>query len=283
MKKYFSLASKTAVPLFLFVFINACGSTNYYYKPNPVNAPALADKGDIHASVNFAPDLRKLEDSDNGVGDKASRGRLFSVQVAASPVKHLGIMASYTNFHYQPAYPGELPGGIDNNSTNFFEMGAGTYTVFKQKNRVRLYGDLYAGYGVADMKSDINMRINKYFIQPGLGIRWPWIDASFNVRMAALKFSQFNQLDKSDSYLREHNLIDTYDRRIDEKLYLFMEPSFTFRGGYKYVKTQLQLAWVNQLTEVLWGYHDWVFTLGIYLSWDDFVHRNDKHIKKMKL
>ncbi len=283
MKKCFSLASKTALPFLLFVLISACGSTNYYYKPNQVNAPALADKGDIHASVNFAPDGRKLDDSDNGVGDKASRGRLFSVQVAASPIKHLGLMASYTNFRYQPAYPGESPTGIDNNSTNVFEMGIGTYKVFRQKNRVRFYGDLYGGYSVADIKSDIHMRTNKYFLQPGIGIRWPWIDASFNVRMAALRFSQFNPLDKSDSYLREHGLIDTYDRRIDTKTYLFMEPAFTFRGGYKYVKAQVQLTLAETMVEVLWGYHDWVFTLGLYFSWDDFVHRNDKRIKKMKL
>lgn len=115
------------------------------------------------------------------------------------------------------------------------------------------------------------MRINRFFIQPGIGVHSPVFDAAFNLRLVSAKYSHFNAKGMSNGYLMQQDLINSSGRRIDNTNYAFAEPSFTLRTGYKFLKVQLQMVFAREITSVPWNYNPSRYTVGLYFSLEDAI------------
>lgn len=237
----------------------------YYYQPNSVNAPALSDAGDVHVVANgsFGSDQ---------INDTKSRTRVLNLQAAASPINHLGIIGGYTSYNYHIRQNPDPAEGKVNADAHLWEIGLGGYfTAAESRRGMKLVTDIYAGMGSGALNSDISAKATRYFLQPGIGIKGPYFDAFFNLRFTGVKYRDFNALGRDDQYLKDKNLISYEGKRIDGQTYAFVEPGFTVRGGYKFIKCQMQLTLCQALSNVDWNYNEALFTVGIYFGLEDLL------------
>lgn len=241
----------------------ACSSCNrYYYKPNAVNTPLFTDAGQAHLNVAGSIGSNTSDYDDDGTS------YVFDLQASVSPVKHLGIIANYSTYGYTPDNPNVSTGNVDGKA-HLLEFGMGGY--YAKGNRFKMVADCYVGYGTGQIRSDVDMRINRFFIQPGIGVHSPVFDAAFNLRLVSAKYSNFNAKGMSNEYLMQQKLINSSGRRIDNTTYAFVEPSFTVRTGYRFIKAQLQLVLAQEMTSVPWHYNPARYTVGLYFSLEDAI------------
>lgn len=234
--------------------------SRYYYQPNSVNAPMLSEKGDFNAVVNGAF-------GSETVNSTTANSHVLSVQAAGSPAQHFGIIGSVTNYNYKITSNPNPSTGEVSAKANLAELGAGSYVEFlKKDNGVKLLADAYAGAGLASIKSDVNMDATRYFIQPGITFKSPYFDASFNMRFAGLQYRNFDANGHDENYLRNRNLISSDNVHIQDRFYVFAEPSVTLRGGYKFIKAQLQWTHASAISTVPWNYNGSLFTVGMVFS-----------------
>lgn len=246
---------------FLFPILVTCSCTRYYYKPNAINTPLFTGAGQAH--------LNLAGSGGNPENGKTSEGNtyFFDIQGSVSPVNHLALIANYSTYKYQVANPDIASGHVDA-SAHLLEGGIGGYYA-SHGRKVQMVTDLFVGYGGGPVRSDVNMDARRFFIQPGIGMHSPWVDAAFNLRFSILNFSNFNANGMSDDYLTGQKLIDGYGRRIDDRTYSFAEPGITLRAGYKFAKMQLQMVLANEINQVAWHYNAARFTAGFYFSLED--------------
>jgi len=58
---------------------------------------------------------------------------------------------------------------------------------------------------------------------------------------------------------------------ITDKRTFFFEPALTLRGGYKFIKGQLQLVKSDPFNSVDWKYDDNMITFGVFFSIEEFI------------
>jgi hypothetical protein len=197
-----SLLNKFRVASFyvLIICLNSCAPA---YVPNMVNQPLLHKEGDLKVSVS-----------------SGSSG--FDPQIAYAVTNQIGIMANGSFAHYEE-------NNQDNTSTNnhkhqFFEFGSGYYEML---NPITCF-EVYGGYGLGSVngnysdlwESHSDSRINRLFIQPGVGITNDFIDASFSPRIVWVDIIQSG----------------------DHVSQLLFEPALTAKFGYKHVKGIFQIG-----------------------------------------
>lgn len=224
--------------------ISACNS--HIYVPNTVNEPLLKEKYEFKGSISPS-----------------------NVQAAFALTNHLAIMANG-----QYVYPlvttedDDLNLLTDDNTRGGVIEGAiGFFQPLDTKKRMVF--DVYAGYGNGSFKTltgeyddatnpvvnDYLLRthFNKYFIQPGIGLSHPVIEAAFTSRFSLLRFYNLYAGPKAfeDDPDRKTNYL-----KIGDKTLPFFEPAFTFRVGYKYVKFQMQLQFSAQLNDETYSGYD---------------------------
>ena len=253
--------------LFPILIIVACSScSRYYYKPNAVNTPLFTDGGQAHlnAAASFG-----------GVSDEYDGNTTFvDLQGSVSPVNHLGIIANYSTYSYRPESADPANGNV-RAKAHLLEGGIGGY--YAKGKKFKMVVDGYVGYGGGNIQSDVDMKVNRFFVQPGIGVRSPWFDASFNLRISNVKYSDFNAKGRDLDYLHQQNLISSEGRRIDAGTYTFAEPSFTIRTGYKFAKVQLQMVLAQDVSNAAWNYNAARFSAGIYFSLEElFENANGK-------
>lgn len=232
--------------------ITSC--SRYYYKPNGVNTPLFTGGNQGH--LNLAGSI--------GSGDNTGVTNFFDVQGSYSPINHLGIIANYSTYNYTPDNYDYANGRVDAHA-NLFEAGIGGYYAVGKK-KVKMVADFYGGGGVGSIRSDVDMKVNRFFLQPGIGMRTPWVDVAFNLRYSNVKYRDFDANGRDDVYLKNQNLIDQRGRRMDANSYGFFEPAITVRAGYKFAKVQFQGVLSQNVNNVYWDYNPARFTVGFYLS-----------------
>ncbi len=203
------------------LFLSSC--SRYYYKPNAINTPMFTDgmQGHLVAAGSIGGD-----------GDDGDRTTFADLQASFSPIKHLGIIGNYSTYNYSPVSSTATPA-----RAHILEGGIGGYIPVGER-KVKMVAELYTGIGTGKLRSDVDMDVNRYFIQPGIGMRSPWVDAAFNLRWAFVNFSNLDDNGRGNTYLVEQQLVDMYgNRRIDKGSYTFVEPGLTVRGGYKFIKS----------------------------------------------
>lgn len=238
--------------LYLLLVFGMSSCSRYYYKPNGVNAPMLTAANDLHLSANATNDVA-----------------FVNLQAAYSPVNHLGIIANISTYSYKADSPDVTAGNVDA-SAHLAELGVGYY--YSTGNRAKLVYDIYGGIGNGSMKSDVNMSAVRGFIQPGVGIRTKYFEASFNYRLSCIRYYNLNTNGHDSNYLSQQHLINDNGRRIDNTAYLFAEPSITIRGGYKFIKVQMQYVIAKAVTNVPWAYNADQFSIGVGFELEELMH-----------
>lgn len=255
------------------LLLSACN--NHIYVPNTVNEPLLKEKHEFKGSVSPS-----------------------NFQAAFALTRNVAIMANG-----QYVYPlvttkeeddldlftdDDTRGGVIEGAVGFFQP---------LDTKKRMVFDVYAGYGNGSFKTlssnyddatnpvvnDYLLRthFNKYFIQPGIGLSHPVIEAAFTSRFTLLNFYSLyagskafeNDPDRKTNYMR-----------LGAKTLPFFEPAFTFRVGYKYVKCQMQLQFSALLNDEKYSGYDIneyfqpvAFNMGVSVNiahwYDDFRKR----------
>jgi len=213
------------------VFMTSCNK--HIYVPNTVNAPLLKEKYEFKGSVSPT-----------------------NYQAAFAVANKVAIMANG-----QYVYRFNL--NDDNNNDGLFvdkhtrggvfEGAVGFFQPLDLKKRMVF--DTYVGFGSGRFKTldaaynddgstgSINdyllkTRFSKFFVQPSIGFVHPVFEAAFSSRVSVLNFYGLylgNKVFEDDSNRRDNF------GRIGDRTRTFIEPAFTFRVGYKYVKFQMQL------------------------------------------
>lgn len=210
---------KTIVSLFALaagiVAMSSCSTT--MYTTNAVNAPLLKEKGEVKINV-----------TQN------------DLQAAVAVSDHIGIMANgyYRNYEGNNNYRhnggmGELGIGYLLNSENNLVMetfiGGGLGKIHKQEQMNT--------NGPSPYMASFNANAAKAFVQSNLGYRTRFFDVALTPKFSFVKYSNFS----SSNYTTEELKEDYLDRgHLMDPLFIFAEPAITVRGGYKFIKLQLQ-------------------------------------------
>lgn len=200
--------------IIVYILVYSCAPA---YTPNMVNTPLLTTEGEFQAQI--------------GTGTSG-----FDGQLAYAISDQVGVMlnASYAN-------------RSDTGSKNFHkhafaEMGAGYSIPLNRSGRFEIYGG--GGMGTVDAKFGYNSLFNSYvedrsratltrlFLQPTIGVTNNVFDGSFTPRLIFLNVNNKDSLFVSN----------TWDP--------FVEPTFTAKVGWKYVKVVFQIGFSVPLVEL---------------------------------
>jgi len=219
------------------LLLTGCSYPHYYYSPNIQNVP--------------------LYDSAN----------IFSGQVAVGAGivnRCLELQAGYSLPYNLAVTAGFMTGGnnrsfsqvSDFSKLTYFEVAFGHYKVFRNIGIFELYGGYghnsqrhafsyvdYSGPYSFDRLPDgtADMSYSKIFIQSDIGVKVDWFEAAFSCRISNLNFKDIN------SYETVHHLDEVNILRQNASPWL-LEPAFTFRGGGKSVRGQMQVGIAARLT-----------------------------------
>ncbi len=233
--------------------------SRYYYQPNAVSMPMLKDKNDANLAVNG----RLGTGSADNNRDYSS---VFNFHGAYSPVKYLGLMTTLSTYNYSMANEDPSTGDVDAYAMLFEGGVGGYYPIFERSNGLALIADTYVGYGGGRLNSDVNMRFNRTFIQPGIHLRFSFVDVGIALRYSGIKYTNFDANGMSEEYIENQGLTNITDGRKS-----FFEPAFTIRGGYKFIKGQFQIVGATPMHEDKWKSNKSLVTFGVFFSIDELI------------
>jgi hypothetical protein len=244
---------RTLSAFFIAVLFGSC--THYYYVPNTQNVPLFMEKNEYRASLSIG----------GGGESEAVDG-----QFAYSVTNHFAVM---TNFMY-------AQGGKDSGNNwakgKFIEGAIGYYKPFKTNGVFEIYGGYGGGnqhhqYGEDNInrgKSDLSF--TRIFLQPSVGITFKGFDFALSTRVCRLDFN------KIDFQTATHgSAFHEMDAIAHNKTSYLLEPAFTIRGGWKYVKLQFQLMSSKNLTNPNLNFEPSRISFGVYFTIADRYRKND--------
>lgn len=213
----------------LFVCICFAGCNPIFYSPSSQNVPLLTHEKEFTASASVVGG-----ESADGVGAKAA--------YAVSP--HVGIMAGFNGYLSDSKSDSTSYG-----SGGFFEAGAGYYTPVSERFVFETYGLL----GFGRMKNNfpksvvqhpgtdgkINANLLSMAIQPSFGYKSKYFEAAFSTKAAFITYSNIggNLIERNGDQSAEGNQ-QSYLKA--NKSNFMIEPAITLRGGWDFLKLQLQ-------------------------------------------
>lgn len=227
----------TSSGFFLFIFCIAfLASCKSVYHPNVVNTPLLSNQGE----------LRAYADPGN-------------VQLAYAATDHLGLMAN-------GFYVAERSN--DNNikgSGGLVEAGFGYFTTFGALRFETYVGGGRGGVTFTEQKMENGMPVTRefsaagtrFFIQPSIGFAGRYIELAVTPRFIAGKY------DGIQTNYTAQEQIDGRFYQIDKPVWTFIEPAFTVRGGYKWIKLQAQFGFSAKLNSQPLSYKSSFMSVGI--------------------
>jgi hypothetical protein len=204
--------------------LTSCTSNTYV--SNTVNVPLLKEKGEVKLNVDQT-----------------------NAQLAVGVGKHWGLMANafYKKFEKNDNYIHEGTLG---------EIGYGYFKPYRNN----LVLEAYSGFGIGtvDHKQTFSTEENnpvwssysaqgtKAFLQPSIGYCAKYFDLALTPRVSVVKYTHFNAY----GYTNEQLALDYLDNdRITKGVFIFGEPAFTVRAGYKFIKVQGQYGLTINLSQ----------------------------------
>ena len=147
---------------------------------------------------------------------------------------------------------------------NLIEAGVG---FFKPIGKHFVF-ETYGGFGQGSVTNNSRIgrstfKLSRYFIQPSIGFTTPWFDIAASARFCELSY---NQLDSGKTISTDKTELDYIT---DNKTSLLFEPALTIRGGWKYIKCQMQLGLSQNLTNPDFQQEVFNFNLGVYVAISD--------------
>lgn len=202
------------------------------YAPNAVNTPLLQEKGELKVAL-----------------------AANNLQVASAVTQHVGLMVN----GYLNAYTSDDK-SFKNNGKGA-EVGIGYFGHTADRISYEAYGG--AGLYNVRMKEANNTKTFdadavKYFIQPSVGWVNPFFEVAVSPRVSVVKY---NAPDITGYTASEQ--ADNYFNLLDKKAHAFLEPTITLRGGYRFVKLQVQYGHVFKLTKNNINYEDNIGSVGL--------------------
>lgn len=211
---------KIFVPLLLFT---SCSTQMYV--PNTINAPLLREKGEVQVTVTQS-DLQGAVALNRNFAVMANG--FYKNYVGGNNYVHGGLMGEGGVGYYK------------NLAGNFvFEsfVGAGAGSVYKQQEFRNESDQFYT--------ARFNARAARFFVQPDIGFRTKLLDMVLSSRFVVLKYTRFSPGNYPEAELRA-NYLD--NNNLTGPVFMFAEPAFTCRLGYKYIKLQFQTGATLNLT-----------------------------------
>lgn len=252
-----------------FLAVTFCSCSHYYYVPNVQNVPLFREKNEYRFSGAY------------GLGTETS---CMELQGAYSVTRNLGVMS---NFMYAK--------GIDNHEDSwakgtYLDAAIGYYKPLQKSGVFEIYGGVggstqhhqyrnknFDSSNPADNNpsagtSDVSFI--KIFVQPSIGMTFNGFEFAFSTRFNRLTFNKTgNHIDK---LLNEHEF-DKLNTTAQTKNFLFFEPALTIRGGWKYLKVQLQGATASYLNNEHYHFDQYHISIGLNVA---IVKRYLKDVSK---
>lgn len=201
----------------LIIFQSGCTVT---YAPNSHNVPLLQQKGELALNAGLY----------EAVGSTPYAG--FEFQGAYALTQHVGVMTNLLSAQ-----------SLEINGNNYlFELGSGYYKTIGTGGVFNVYGGI--GFGslqsyFLNSSSTNALNYQRFFMQPAIGYTSRGFECAFSLRMCGLNYAQ-QQSAINEYYANESS---------PSKFSILAEPAFTLRGGWKYLKLQLQLGYSVNLTD----------------------------------
>jgi len=221
--------------------ISLCSCSHYYYVANTKNVPMLREKNEARVTLSF------------GEGNESSS---IDFQGAYAISDKIGILANFMT-----ANGGTESGQSQNWAKGTCFEGAGGY--FKPINTFGIF-EVYGGLGTSSQHHQYStgtadLRFTKVFVQPSFGFTAKWAEAAFSLPVSRVSFNEINDY--------THSVDETGLERLalNHTSYI-VEPAFTIRGGWKYLKLQFQYVHVLNLTNQSLPFERDKVSLGLYIS-----------------
>lgn len=201
------------------LFLSAC--TPHFYQPKPLEPVLVTKKNQLKINAIANIDLN-------------------AVSIAYSPKKALGIQLGIGSFHNKSFSTSNA--GIETIYQNeyYFNplIGVGYYNNISENFLL----EIYTGAGMYNYKNTAvsylkSMKTINLFLQPSIAFVHNNLDAVFTLRIDDLNR---NKIKISDSVLSADD--QKKYKFLAYKNYLFIQPGFTVRAGFKYVKFQFQIS-----------------------------------------
>jgi hypothetical protein len=206
-----------------FALLSSC--TTQMYVTNTVNVPLLKEKGEVKVNLTQT-----------------------DAQLAVGLSKHWGVMVNgfYKSFDKDEDYV---------NRGVLAEAGFGYFKPFRNN----LVLEAYTGVGMGTIEkkqtytsndnsvywASFNAQGARAFIQPSIGYGGRFFDVAFTPRMSFVKYTHFRAFAYTEEQLAEDYLDND---RLTDGFYMFGEPAFTVRAGYKFIKVQAQYGLTMNLS-----------------------------------
>jgi hypothetical protein len=251
--------------LFLAVLSSSC--THYYYVPNVQNVPLFREKNECCLSATY------------GIGDES---RCVEVQAAYSITDNIGVMTNFIS-----AKGGDVSDDNEDwGKGNYLEGAIGYYKPIEKYSVLEIYGGVGGGnqnhhYMSSNYDNGLysetyagtsELSFTKIFIQPSFGLTFKPFDIAVSTRICGLFYGTiFNNI-FGDTY--QYDKLNTI---ADKRNYYYLEPAITIRGGWKYVKLQLQGAITSYFNNPDFNFEDYHISIGLYIT---IAERYNKDIPK---
>lgn len=245
--------------VFLFT-VTSC--KHYYYVPTVQNVPLFKEKNEYRATVAV------------GGGDETST---TDIQSAYSVTDKFAVMANFMTAK-----------GGDKSSNNwgegkYFDAALGYFKPLDMHGVFEIYGGVgssnqhhqyqrtsssWNGGSTTYNSGTADLSFTKLFLQPSLGLTFNGFDIALTSGISQLNFHKINnQIDTIDI---EYFVVDTISK--NRTSFLF-EPSLTIRGGWKYVKLQIQLLSSKNLSRANLKFNDSKISIGLTFAFADRFRR----------
>jgi hypothetical protein len=222
--------------------VTLSGCSHYYYVANTKNVPLLREKNESRVSLTY------------GEGDES---KSMDIQAAYAVSDKIGIMANFMS----------AKGGDDSGQNpdwangTYFDGAVGYYKPISSFGVFEIYG----GYGASSQHHQYNtnetadLRFTKVFLQPSIGLTGKWYEIAFSLPLSRVSFNEINDYTTSG----EHQGLDKLSSQGPSCI---VEPAFTIRGGWKYIKLQFQYVHVVNLTNQYLPFERDKISLGVHFS-----------------
>lgn len=236
------------MPLVLVILASSC--TRYYYIPNSQNVPLFKERNEYRFMA-----------GSGGIGDEIKTTEL---QAAYSITDHVAVSASFLG-----AKGGSQTHDTANNwgEGNYLEGALGYYRPMDYNCVFEMFAGMGGGsqhhqYGSsARNNGKADLSLSKFFIQPAFGYTHKYFDVALSMRISSLSFYKIDrQIDSGERGFGEVRDIQAYPHSF------LLEPAFTIRGGWKYVKLQVQWVFSQNLSHPNLSFQNSNLNVGLYIS-----------------
>lgn len=250
-----------------------CNHHHIYYSPPPQNVPMLREKMDANLNCGFGSG--NIQNNDWLFPNEPQSSGYYA-QASFSPVKFLGIACNYSSYKAQrfckESSSGNPPTDTDLEGKGngfMFDIAGGYYRTLDSLGKISEHLHLgrigkfivlesYFGLGISaqhhlyrdhSYTATADLNANYLYIQPAIGVNCNWLTLSVSARFNQFHFSRiytnipggYPPSQYADEEIQFINYISSHRSQF------FIEPCFTAKLGWKYIKLSLQYTLSHSL------------------------------------